>query len=80
MLSPQPEPVRARGPADERPLPLSTAIVYGLPTLGMGYMLLTLLIYFLKFSTDVLLLAPALMVLVNKPISIPAEDKNENPS
>ena len=64
MLSPQPEPVRARGPADERPLPLSTAIVYGLPTFGMGYMLLTLLIYFLKFSTDVLLLAPALMAVL----------------
>ncbi len=43
---------------DER-LPLATIVAYALPTLGTGFMGLLVAVYLLKFSTDVLLIAPA---------------------
>jgi GPH family glycoside/pentoside/hexuronide:cation symporter len=45
-------------PAGER-LPLGMIVAYALPTLGTGFMGLLLAVYLLKFSTDVLLIAPA---------------------
>jgi len=61
MSRAQPVPTHAPSPDQEKRLPLGTAVVFGLPTLGTSFMLLLLMIYFLKFSTDVLLLAPAVM-------------------
>ncbi len=45
---------------DER---LSWGVIgaYGLPTVGVGYMYLLIGLYIMKFSTDVLLIAPAVM-------------------
>jgi GPH family glycoside/pentoside/hexuronide:cation symporter len=43
----------------EQRLPLPTIVAYALPTLGTGFMGLLLAVYLLKFSTDVLLIAPA---------------------
>lgn len=43
----------------ERQLPATTILTYGLPSLGTGAMFGMLLLYFMKFSTDVLLIAPA---------------------
>lgn len=40
-------------------LPTTTILTYGLPSLGTGAMFGMLLLYFMKFSTDVLLIAPA---------------------
>lgn len=40
-------------------LPLATVLTYGFPSLGTGAMFGMLLLYFMKFSTDVLLIAPA---------------------
>ncbi|MCH8257541.1 MAG: MFS transporter, partial [Proteobacteria bacterium] len=34
---------------------------YGTPTVGIGYMYLLINLYIMKFSTDVLLIAPAVM-------------------
>lgn len=39
-------------------------ISYGLPGLGAGYMYLMLALYVMKFATDVLLIAPAIMGLI----------------
>jgi len=50
-----------RAPADNRGvrrLPLATLLTYGTPSLGTGAMFGMLLLYFMKFSTDVLLIAP----------------------
>jgi len=46
---------------DEARLPASTIVTYGLPQLGTGAMFGMLLLYFLKFSTDTLLIAPAVI-------------------
>lgn len=40
-------------------LPAATIFTYGLPSIGTGAMFGMLLLYFMKFSTDVLLIAPA---------------------
>ncbi|MBI1815285.1 MAG: MFS transporter [Deltaproteobacteria bacterium] len=48
---------------DER-LPLRSIAVYSLPMLGIGYMFGLVNFYLLKFSTDVLLVAPATMGLI----------------
>jgi Na+/melibiose symporter-like transporter len=50
--------------SSEERLPLSRIVLYGLPTAGLACMLFILLLYFLKFSTDVLLIAPATMGLL----------------
>lgn len=42
-------------------LPWSTISAYGAPGLGAGYMYLLVGLYIMKFSTDVLLIAPAVM-------------------
>ena len=41
-----------------------TVFAYGAPGLGVGYMFLLLSLYVMKFSTDVLLISPAVMGLV----------------
>jgi GPH family glycoside/pentoside/hexuronide:cation symporter len=43
------------------PVPLSTVVVYSLPAVSLGFMGALVSIYLLKFSTDVLLIAPGLM-------------------
>ena len=47
-----------------RKLPLGTTIAYGMPGLGAGYMYLLMSLYVMKFSTDVLLIAPAVMGVI----------------
>ncbi|MCH6560967.1 MAG: MFS transporter [Myxococcales bacterium] len=64
MTLSQPAPGARPQPADAERLPLTTVIVYGLPTLGMGCMVLILMLFFLKYTTDVLLIAPASMGLI----------------
>ena len=41
-----------------------TLIAFGAPAVGAGYMYLLLALYVMKFSTDVLLIAPAVMGLI----------------
>ena len=43
---------------------LKTMILYGLPPVGAGYMFCIVSLYVMKFSTDVLLIAPAVMGLI----------------
>ena len=43
---------------------LGTTIAYGLPGMGAGYMYLLVALYVMKFSTDVLLIAPAVMGVI----------------
>ena len=50
----------ALAPAVER-LPLGTVLAYGPPVLGLSTLLFFVQFYFLKFATDVLLIAPALV-------------------
>ena len=47
-----------------RKVTLGTTIAYGMPGLGAGYMYLLMSLYVMKFSTDVLLIAPAVMVVI----------------
>ena len=42
-------------------LPLRTIINYSIPTVGVGFMFFMVSLYLLKFSTDVLLISPAVM-------------------
>ena len=49
------------GIASSDKLPLSTILTYCLPTVGAGFMFLLINLYLMKFSTDVLLIAPATM-------------------
>ena len=48
-------------PFQQGPLPRSAIFAYCLPTLGMGLLFMPLSIWLFKFSTDVLLIAPAAM-------------------
>jgi len=48
----------------ERKLPLTTVIAFAAPAVGLGYMYLLVALYVMKYSTDVLLIAPALMGLI----------------
>ncbi|MCH7708665.1 MAG: MFS transporter [Myxococcales bacterium] len=48
-------------PFHQGPLPRSAIFAYCLPTLGMGLLFMPLSIWLFKFSTDVLLIAPAAM-------------------
>ncbi len=52
--------------AEERAdtIPWSTVFAYGAPGVGAGYMFLLLSLYVMKFSTDVLLIAPAVMGII----------------
>ena len=45
-------------------VPWSTVFAYGAPGVGAGYMYLMLSLYVMKFATDVLLIAPAVMGLI----------------
>ena len=47
-----------------RKVPLGTTIAYGMPGLGAGYMYLLMSLYVMKFSTDLLLIAPAVMGVI----------------
>ncbi|MFB3103510.1 MAG: MFS transporter, partial [Pseudomonadales bacterium] len=42
----------------------NTTFAYGAPAIGAGYMYLVLSLYVMKFSTDVLLIAPVVMGLI----------------
>tara|TARA_B000000460_G_scaffold195603_1_gene142258 strand:- start:1467 stop:2837 length:1371 start_codon:yes stop_codon:yes gene_type:complete len=42
-------------------VPWRTGLAYGAPAIGAGYMYLLMSLYVMKFSTDVLLIAPAVM-------------------
>ena len=44
-----------------RKVSFGTTLAYGMPGLGAGYMYLLMSLYVMKFSTDVLLIAPAVM-------------------
>ncbi|MCP5178365.1 MAG: MFS transporter [Pseudomonadales bacterium] len=44
--------------------PWRTVIAFGAPAVGAGYMFLLLSLYVMKFATDVLLIAPAVMGLI----------------
>ena len=48
---------------DDR-VPMRMVVAYGAPGIGAGYMYLMLSLYVMKFSTDVLLIAPAVMGLI----------------
>src|SRR5262245_43183111 len=48
----------------EDTIPWSTIFAYGAPGVGAGYMFLLLSLYVMKFSTDVLLIAPAVMGVI----------------
>ncbi len=45
-------------------VPWGTVFAYGAPTVGAGYMYLLVGLYVMKFSTDVLLIAPAVMGVI----------------
>ena len=45
-------------------VPLGTTIAYGMPGVCAGYMYLLMSLYVMKFSTDVLLIAPAVMGII----------------
>ncbi len=45
-------------------VPMGTVVAYGAPGIGAGYMYLMLNLYVMKFSTDVLLIAPAVMGVI----------------
>ncbi|HIC33407.1 MAG TPA: hypothetical protein EYO78_01285, partial [Gammaproteobacteria bacterium] len=45
-------------------VPWGTVFAYGAPTVGAGYMYLLVGLYVMKFSTDVLLIAPAVMGII----------------
>ncbi|MDG1205830.1 MAG: MFS transporter, partial [Pseudomonadales bacterium] len=41
-----------------------TIVAYGAPGVGVGYMYLLINLYIMKFSTDVLLIAPSVMGII----------------
>jgi len=53
----------AAAAADER-LPLRTLLTYTAPTVGIGYMFMLVILYLMKYSTDVLLVPASAMGLV----------------
>ena len=48
-------------PAGDRPVPRGLLFFYGLPAVGVGYMFLFMSLFLMKFATDSLLIAPAVM-------------------
>ena len=48
-------------PADNARLSWDSITAYGAPGIGAGYMYLLINLYIMKFSTDILLIAPAVM-------------------
>jgi GPH family glycoside/pentoside/hexuronide:cation symporter len=55
--------VAAGSPVEER-VSRSTLVAYSLPRVGTGFLVILILIYLMKFSTDVLLLPPAVVGVV----------------
>lgn len=53
--------VATGAPGREPRLPLRTLLLYGAPGIGAGYMFLLVTLFLLKYSTDVLLIAPSAM-------------------
>ncbi|MDG2277450.1 MAG: MFS transporter [Pseudomonadales bacterium] len=49
---------------DSTRVPWRTVVAYGAPATGAGYMYLILSLYVMKFATDVLLIAPAIMGVI----------------
>lgn len=64
MKPPDPEVSTVVSPETPGRVPWPTIISYGAPAVGAGYMYLLLNLYVMKFSTDVLLIAPAVMGLI----------------
>ncbi len=56
--------VEPTGKSAASDLPLSTIIHYNIPTVGVGFMFFMVSLYLMKFSTDVLLISPAVMGLI----------------
>jgi len=52
------------GGRQEPALPLGTIVNYNLPTAGVGFMFFIVALYLMKFSTDVLLMSPAVMGII----------------
>lgn len=52
------------GGPDPHRVPWPMVVAYGAPAVGAGYMYLMLALYVMKFSTDVLLIAPAAMGII----------------
>ena len=50
--------------ADQHRLGWNVVAAYGAPGIGAGYMLLLIGLYIMKFSTDVLLIAPIVMSMI----------------
>jgi GPH family glycoside/pentoside/hexuronide:cation symporter len=69
-IDPEPSahPTAPRSPQrsadDAEALPVATILAYCLPTLGMGFTGMLFSIYLMKFSTDVLLVAPAAIGMI----------------
>jgi GPH family glycoside/pentoside/hexuronide:cation symporter len=51
----------APAPPREEPLPLRTLLAFSAPSAGLGFAFFLVTLYLLKFSTDVLLVSPAVM-------------------
>ena len=43
---------------------LKDSFIYGSPAIGAGYMYLLMAVYVMKFATDILLIAPAIVGLI----------------
>jgi oligogalacturonide transporter len=54
----------AKNEFKEAPLPFKAIFTYNLPTVGIGFMFFIVALYLMKFSTDVLLISPAIMGLI----------------
>ena len=48
-------------PAQAGPLPVSVLLTYSAPSIGLHFTFMLMGLYFFKFATDVLLLAPAVL-------------------
>jgi len=62
-LEPSPS-IAASDPVVESRVPLGMILAYNAPPLGLGFMFFLVSLYMMKFSTDVLLMSPAVMGLI----------------
>ncbi len=56
-----PDVAAAAGAGAEERVPLGVVVTYSLPTVGVSCAFFLTTIYLIKFATDVLLIAPAIM-------------------
>ncbi len=56
--------VASSGPPGSGRLPFSTLLAYSIPTAGIGFMFYMAMLYLMIFSTDVLLIAPAVVSVI----------------